>query len=114
LPKLVALGEEAGLDRIRLCGVVQDRGGCHLRTWAKLKGDEEDISPTISDSLMNKDFGLIFDLANAVGARMPPPELLLRSMRGQARQGRSKISADLQMESVRSEPQRQREDMIRV
>ena len=34
---------------------------------------------------MNKDFGLIFNLAAAVGARMPAAELPLKSMRGSGR-----------------------------
>jgi 3-hydroxyisobutyrate dehydrogenase-like beta-hydroxyacid dehydrogenase len=32
---------------------------------------KSDYSPQFPIRLMNKDFGLIFDLANAVGARMP-------------------------------------------
>src|SRR5260370_6415875 len=68
----VALGEKAGLDRNRLLDVLSQTAvvaPAHVRNLQRAV--KSDYSPQFPIRLMNKDFGLIFDLANAVGARMP-------------------------------------------
>jgi 3-hydroxyisobutyrate dehydrogenase-like beta-hydroxyacid dehydrogenase len=68
----VALGEKAGLDRHRLLEVLSYTAvvaPAHLgKLQRAMKGD---YSPQFPLRLMNKDFGLIFDLASSLGVRMP-------------------------------------------
>ena len=72
IAEAVALGEKAGLDRNRLLDVLSQTAVVAPAHAGKLqRAMKNDYSPQFPIRLMNKDFGLIFDLANAVGARMP-------------------------------------------
>jgi 3-hydroxyisobutyrate dehydrogenase len=72
IAEAVALGEKAGLDRNRLLEVLSQTAVVAPAHMGKLqRAMNRDYSPQFPIRLMNKDFGLIFDLANAVGARMP-------------------------------------------
>src|SRR6266436_4655755 len=68
----VALGEKAGLDRNRLLDVLSQTAVVAPAHAGKLqRAMKSDYSPQFPMRLMNKDFGLILNLAVAVGARMP-------------------------------------------
>jgi 3-hydroxyisobutyrate dehydrogenase-like beta-hydroxyacid dehydrogenase len=68
----VALGEKAGLDRHRLLEVLSHTAVVAPAHLGKLqKAMNDDYSPQFPLRLMNKDFGLIFNLAASVGVRMP-------------------------------------------
>jgi 3-hydroxyisobutyrate dehydrogenase-like beta-hydroxyacid dehydrogenase len=68
----VALGEKAGLDRNRLLDVLSQTAVIAPAHVGKLqRAIKSDYSPQFPIRLMNKDFGLILNLAAAVGARMP-------------------------------------------
>jgi 3-hydroxyisobutyrate dehydrogenase len=72
IAEAVVLGEKAGLDRNRLLDVLSQTAVVAPAHVGKLqRAMNSDYSPQFPIRLMNKDFGLIFDLANAVGARMP-------------------------------------------
>jgi 3-hydroxyisobutyrate dehydrogenase-like beta-hydroxyacid dehydrogenase len=72
IAEAVALGEKAGLDRIRLLSVLLQTAVVAPAHVGKLeKAMNKDYSPQFPIRLMNKDFGLILNLAAAVGARMP-------------------------------------------
>jgi len=68
----VALGEKAGLERKRLLEVLSQTAVVAPAHVGKLeRAMKSDYSPQFPIRLMNKDFGLILNLAAAVGARMP-------------------------------------------
>jgi 3-hydroxyisobutyrate dehydrogenase-like beta-hydroxyacid dehydrogenase len=68
----VALGEKAGLDRHRLLEVLSHTAVVSPAHRGKLqRAMNGDYSPQFPLRLMNKDFGLIFELAASVGVRMP-------------------------------------------
>jgi 3-hydroxyisobutyrate dehydrogenase-like beta-hydroxyacid dehydrogenase len=72
IAEAVALGEKAGLDRNRLLDVLSQTAvvaPAHAGKLQRVK--KNDYSPQFPIRLMNKDFGLILNLAAAVGARMP-------------------------------------------
>ena len=72
IAEAVALGERAGLDRNRLLDVLSQTAVVAPAHLGKLqRARNRDYSPQFPIRLMNKDFGLIFNLAAAVGARMP-------------------------------------------
>src|SRR3989454_548437 len=72
IAEAVALGEKAGLDRNRLLDVLAQTAVVAPAHVGKLqRAMKNDYSPQFPIRLMNKDFGLILDLAAAVGARMP-------------------------------------------
>jgi 3-hydroxyisobutyrate dehydrogenase-like beta-hydroxyacid dehydrogenase len=72
IAEAVALGEKAGLDRNRLLDVLSETAVVATAHVGKLeKAMKSDYSPQFPLRLMNKDFGLILDLAAAVGAQMP-------------------------------------------
>jgi 3-hydroxyisobutyrate dehydrogenase len=72
IAEAVTLGEKAGLDRIRLLSVLSQTAVVAPAHVGKLeKAMKNDYSPQFPIRLMNKDFGLILNLAAAVGARMP-------------------------------------------
>jgi 3-hydroxyisobutyrate dehydrogenase-like beta-hydroxyacid dehydrogenase len=72
IAEAVALGEKAGLDRNRLLDVLSQTAVVAPAHAGKLeRAKKNDYSPQFPIRLMNKDFGLIFNLAAAVGARMP-------------------------------------------
>jgi len=68
----VALGEKAGLERKRLLEVLSQTAVVAPAHVGKLaRAMKSDYSPQFPIRLMNKDLGLILNLAAAVGARMP-------------------------------------------
>ena len=68
----VALGEKAGLERKRLLEALSQTAVVAPAHVGKLeRAMKSDYSPQFPIRLMNKDFGLILNLAAAVGARMP-------------------------------------------
>jgi 3-hydroxyisobutyrate dehydrogenase len=72
IAEAVALGEKAGLDRNRLLTVLSETAVVAPAHVGKLeRAMRGDYSPQFPIRLMNKDFGLILNLAAAVGARMP-------------------------------------------
>jgi 3-hydroxyisobutyrate dehydrogenase len=72
IAEAVALGEKAGLDRKRLLEVLSQTAVVAPAHAGKLeRAMKNDYSPQFPIRLMNKDFGLILNLAAAVGARMP-------------------------------------------
>ena len=72
IAEAVALGEKAGLDRKRLLNVLSETAVVAPAHVGKLeRAAKNDYSPQFPIRLMNKDFGLILNLAAAVGARMP-------------------------------------------
>jgi 3-hydroxyisobutyrate dehydrogenase-like beta-hydroxyacid dehydrogenase len=72
IAEAVALGEKAGLDRNRLLDVLSRTAVVAPAHAGKLeRAKTSDYSPQFPIRLMNKDFGLILNLAAAVGARMP-------------------------------------------
>jgi 3-hydroxyisobutyrate dehydrogenase-like beta-hydroxyacid dehydrogenase len=72
IAEAVALGEKAGLDRNRLLDVLSQTAVIAPAHVGKLESAmKNDYSPQFPIRLMNKDFGLILNLAAAVGARMP-------------------------------------------
>src|ERR1700730_5256895 len=72
IAEAVALGEKAGLDRKRLLSVLSETAVVAPAHVGKLeRAMKSDYSPQFPIRLMNKDFGLILNLAAAVGAQMP-------------------------------------------
>lgn len=72
IAEAVTLGEKAGLDRNRLLEVLSQTAVVAPAHVGKLqRAIKNDYSPQFPIRLMNKDFGLILNLAAAVGARMP-------------------------------------------
>ena len=72
IAEAVALGEKAGLDRNRLLEALSQTAVVAPAHVGKLpRAMRSDYSPQFPIRLMNKDFGLILDLAASVGARMP-------------------------------------------
>jgi 3-hydroxyisobutyrate dehydrogenase-like beta-hydroxyacid dehydrogenase len=69
IAEAVALGEKAGLDRTRLLGVLSETAVVAPAHVGRLdRALKNDYSPQFPLRLMNKDFGLILNLAAAVGA----------------------------------------------
>jgi 3-hydroxyisobutyrate dehydrogenase len=72
IAEAIALGEKAGLDRNRLLDVLSQTAVVAPAHVGKLqRAMKSDYSPQFPIRLMNKDFGLILELAATVGARMP-------------------------------------------
>jgi 3-hydroxyisobutyrate dehydrogenase len=72
IAEAVALGEKAGLDRNRLLAVLSETAVVAPAHVGKLeRAMKNDYSPQFPLRLMNKDFGLILNLAAAVRAEMP-------------------------------------------
>jgi len=72
IAEAVALGEKAGLDRNRLLNGLSETAVVAPAHVGKLeRAMKNDYTPQFPLRLMNKDFGLILNLAAAVGARMP-------------------------------------------
>jgi len=72
IAEAIALGEKAGLDRNRLLEVLSQTAVVAPAHLGKLqRAMIGDYSPQFPLRLMNKDFGLILNLAAAVSARMP-------------------------------------------
>ena len=72
IAEALVLGEKAGLDRNRLLGVLAETAVVAPAHLGKLeRAMKSDYSPQFPLRLMNKDFGLILNLAAAVDAHMP-------------------------------------------
>jgi 3-hydroxyisobutyrate dehydrogenase-like beta-hydroxyacid dehydrogenase len=103
IAEAVALGENAGLDRNRLLDVLSETAVVAPAHVGKLqRAMKGDFSPQFPLRLMNKDFGLILNLAAAVGARMPAT---VAAFEVNARQSEQGIEQDfsaviLQMEKL--------------
>jgi 3-hydroxyisobutyrate dehydrogenase-like beta-hydroxyacid dehydrogenase len=88
IAEAVALGEKAGLDRTRLLGVLAETAVVAPAHVGKLaRALKNDYSPQFPLRLMNKDFGLILNLAAAVGAQMPATRAALQVNAAQSAQG---------------------------
>lgn len=88
IAEAVALGEKAGLDRKRLLNVLSETAVVAPAHVGKLeRAVKRDYSPQFPIRLMNKDFGLILNLAAAVGARMPAAGAAFEVNARQAEQG---------------------------
>jgi 3-hydroxyisobutyrate dehydrogenase-like beta-hydroxyacid dehydrogenase len=72
IAEALVLGEKAGLERNRLLGVLSETAVVAPAHVGKLaRAMKSDFSPQFPLRLMNKDFGLILDLAGALGVPMP-------------------------------------------
>src|ERR1700676_3738247 len=101
IAEAVALGEKAGLDRKRLFEVLSETAVVASAHVGKLKRAlDSDYSPQFPLRLMNKDFGLILNLAAAVGAKMPATEAAFAVNVRQSEQGQEQdfSAVILQME----------------
>jgi len=88
IAEAVALGEKAGLDRNRLLDVLSETAVVAPAHVGKLeKAMKSDYSPQFPLRLMNKDFGLILNLAAAVGAQMPATHAAFEVNAAQSAQG---------------------------
>ena|SRR5437764_766649 len=101
IAEAVALGEKAGLERHRLLDVLSETAVVAPAHLGKLqRAMAGDYSPQFPLRLMNKDFGLIFYLAAAVGARMPATAAAFEVNARQSEQGQEQdfSAVILQME----------------
>jgi 3-hydroxyisobutyrate dehydrogenase-like beta-hydroxyacid dehydrogenase len=88
IAEAVALGEKAGLDRNRLLNVLSETAVVAPAHVGKLaRAMKRDYSPQFPLRLMNKDFGLILNLAAAVGAQMPATRAAFEVNVAQSAQG---------------------------
>ena len=88
IAEAVALGETAGLDRNRLLNVLSETAVVAPAHVGKLeRAMKSDYSPQFPLRLMNKDFGLILNLAAAVGAQMPATRAAFQVNAAQSAQG---------------------------
>jgi 3-hydroxyisobutyrate dehydrogenase-like beta-hydroxyacid dehydrogenase len=88
IAEAVALGEKAGLDRNRLLNVLSETAVVAPAHVGKLeRAMKGDYSPQFPLRLMNKDFGLILNLAAAVGAQMPATHAAFEVNAAQSVQG---------------------------
>ncbi|PYK95842.1 MAG: NAD(P)-dependent oxidoreductase [Verrucomicrobia bacterium] len=104
IAEAVALGEKAGLDRNRLLDVLSQTAVVAPAHVGKLqRAMKRDYSPQFPIRLMNKDFGLILDLASTVGARMPATGAAFEINARQSDEGAEQdfSAVILQMEDVR-------------
>jgi 3-hydroxyisobutyrate dehydrogenase-like beta-hydroxyacid dehydrogenase len=101
IAEAVALGEKAGLDRNRLLDVLSQTAVVAPAHVGKLeRAMKSDYSPQFPLRLMNKDFGLILNLAAAVGVRMPATGAAFEVNARQSEQGQEQdfSAVILQME----------------
>ncbi len=101
IAEAVALGEKAGLDRNRLLDVLAETAVVAPAHVGKLdRAMKNDYSPQFPLRLMNKDFGLILNLAAAVGAQMPATRAAFEVNAMQSEQGKEQdfSAVILQME----------------
>ena len=88
IAEAVAIGEKAGLDRTRLLDVMSQTAvvaPAHVGKFQRAMNN--DYSPQFPLRLMNKDFGLILNLAAAVGAEMPATRAAFEVNSAQSAQG---------------------------
>jgi 3-hydroxyisobutyrate dehydrogenase len=101
IAEAVALGEKAGLDRKRLLEVLAETAVVAPAHVGKLeRAMRRDYSPQFPLRLMNKDFGLILNLAASVGAKMPATDAAFEVNARQSDQGQEQdfSAVILQME----------------
>ena len=101
IAEAVALGEKAGLDRNRLLDVLSQTAVVAPAHVGKLqRAMNGDYSPQFPLRLMNKDFGLILNLAAAVRAQVPATEAAFEVNARQMDQGKEQdfSAVILQME----------------
>jgi len=88
IAEAVALGEKAGLDRNRLLEVLSQTAVVAPAHVGKLQRAMScDYSPQFPLRLMNKDLGLVLQLAAEVGAQMPATQAAFKVNSAQAAQG---------------------------
>jgi 3-hydroxyisobutyrate dehydrogenase-like beta-hydroxyacid dehydrogenase len=105
IAEALALGEKAGLDRDRLLDVLSQTAVIAPAHVGKLeKAMKSDYSPQFPLRLMNKDFGLILDLAASLGAHMPATRAAYEVNAMQSEQGKEQdfSAVILQMEKQAS------------
>ena len=105
IAEALVLGEKAGLDRSRLLDVLSETAVVAPAHVGKLeRAKEGDYSPQFPLRLMNKDFGLILNLAAAVGAHMPAARAAYEVNEMQSKQGKEQdfSAVILQMEKQAS------------
>ena len=101
IAEALVLGEKAGLDRNRLLDVLSQTAVVAPAHVGKLeRAMKSDYSPQFPLRLMNKDFGLILNLAAAVGAHMPAARAAYEVNEMQSEQGKEQdfSAVILQME----------------
>jgi 3-hydroxyisobutyrate dehydrogenase-like beta-hydroxyacid dehydrogenase len=102
IAEAVALGEKSGLDRSRVLDVLAHTAVIAPAHTGKLeRAIAGDYTPQFPLRLMNKDFGLILNLASAVGAQMPATRAAFAVNAAQAAPGDEEdfSSVVLQMEA---------------
>jgi 3-hydroxyisobutyrate dehydrogenase-like beta-hydroxyacid dehydrogenase len=105
IAEAVALGEKAGLDRTRLLGVLAETAVVAPAHVGKLaKALKNDYSPQFPLRLMNKDFGLILNLAAAVGAQMPATRVAFEVNAAQSAQGQEQDFSAVILEMEQQAP----------
>ena len=88
IAEAVAFGEKTGLDRHRLLDVLSQTAVVAPAHVGKLqRAALGDYSPQFPLRLMNKDFGLILQLAAEVGVQMPATQAAFEVNSAQAAQG---------------------------
>jgi 3-hydroxyisobutyrate dehydrogenase-like beta-hydroxyacid dehydrogenase len=88
IAEAVALGETAGLDRNPLLDVLSQTAVVAPAHLGKLqRAMSGDYSPQFPLRLMHKDFGLILNLATAVGAPMPATQAAFQANSAQMARG---------------------------
>jgi 3-hydroxyisobutyrate dehydrogenase len=105
IAEALVLGEQAGLDRNRLLDVLSETAVVAPAHVGKLeRAMKSDYSPQFPLRLMNKDFGLILNLAAAVGAHMPATRAAYAVNEMQSEQGKEQdfSAVILQMEKQAS------------
>jgi 3-hydroxyisobutyrate dehydrogenase-like beta-hydroxyacid dehydrogenase len=101
IAEALVLGEKAGLDRNRLLDVLSQTAVVAPAHAGKLeRAKKGDYSPQFPLRLMNKDFGLILNLATAVGAHVPATRAAYEVNETQSEQGKEQdfSAVILQME----------------
>jgi len=101
IAEALVLGEKAGLDRSRLLDVLSETAVVAPAHVGKLeRAKRSDYTPQFPLRLMNKDFGLILNLAAAVGAHMPATRAAYEVNAMQSEQGKEQdfSAVILQME----------------
>jgi 3-hydroxyisobutyrate dehydrogenase-like beta-hydroxyacid dehydrogenase len=89
IAEALVLGERAGLDRARLLDVLSETAVVAPAHVGKLqRAMKGDYSPQFPLRLMNKDFGLILNLAAAVGTQMPATRAAYEVNAMQSEQGK--------------------------
>jgi 3-hydroxyisobutyrate dehydrogenase-like beta-hydroxyacid dehydrogenase len=105
IAEALVLGEKAGLDRNRLLDVLSETAVVAPAHLGKLeRAKKSDYSPQFPLRLMNKDFGLILNLAAAAGAHMPATRAAYEVNVMQSEQGKEQdfSAVILQMEKQAS------------